>query len=507
MSRGLRRRGTAAGWLLAGLAWLPLAPLRAEPVMTLSLRQALQLALQRNAQLRIAAADTAQADAAVAQASAAGMPRIRVDAGVTRSDDALSVLGMKLQQRRATFSDFGAGQFLQALNAGASPLGLAPDNLNRPAATNDFHAGVQADLPIYTGGRLSGLREQAREQLAAARAGEREARQRVVQQVVGAFDAVRSAQAFGAVARQATQAAREELQTASRLWRAGVVVRSDVLSAQVGLEDARLRASQADAAVQQELDRLRVALGLPQSTPLRLHGEVDVPMPEGDLRQWIPQALAANPAIQALRHRLQAAGGGVQAARAQLYPQIGAMASVDSHDAHAGFGAHSYTVAAQLRWDVFDGGVVHAQVDQALARRMRAQAQLDAARQDLVAQIREARRQALEAARASDMRALAVSQAAEAERIVRRRYADGVGTLVDWQQALTQLDRARAELVLARHRLQLQRVALRMALGRLSPDDLQPASPDAPATPRPVAPRAVAPSPSPSPSQAAFSRP
>ncbi|MDE2119884.1 MAG: TolC family protein [Betaproteobacteria bacterium] len=478
-----RWRGRGA-WLGLAAAWLACVPAHADQVMSLSLRQALDLALQRNTELRIAAADTAQAQAAVAQAGAAGVPRVSLEAGASRSDDALTVLGMKLSQRRATFDDFGAGQFLQALNANSSPLGLAPDNLNRPAAANDFHAGVQAELPLYTGGRLAGLREQAREQLAAARAGDREARQKVVQQVVGGFDAVLSAQAFGAVTRQALRAAQDEYDTASRLWRAGVVVRSDVLSAQVALEEARLRASQAEDAVQQETDRLRVAMGLPQSVQLRLQGEVDVPMPQGDPQAWTRQALDANPGIQALRHQLQAAGGGVQVARSQLYPQIGAMARVDSHDPNPGFAAHSYTIGAQLRWTLFDGGVARAEVDQALAARTRLQARLDAAGQALELQIRQSWRDALQAQHEQDMRTLALSQAEEAERIVQRRYADGVGTLVEWQRALAQLDRARAELVLARHRVQLQRTALRLALGRLDPDDLKNStSPVAPASP------------------------
>ncbi len=498
MKSCLQGRGCAA-WLLAAGLWLACVPAQAgqaAPVMSLSLRQALELALQRNTQLRIAAADLAQADASVARSAGAGLPHLGVDAGVSRSDDPLNVLGMKLSQRSATFSDFGAGQFLQALNSGASPLGLAPDNLNQPAAANDFHAGLQAEMPLYTGGRIAGLREQAREQLAAARAGNLEARQKVVQQVVDAFDAVRSAQAFDGVARQALQASQLAFDTASRLWRAGVVVRSDVLSAEVALDEARLQLQQAGDAVQQETDQLRLVLDLPQSQQLRLSGDVDVSMPQGDVAQWTRQALDANPGIQVLRHQLRAAGGGVQVARSQLYPQIGAVARVDSHDAHPGFGAHSYTIGAQLRWNLFDGGVARADVDQALAERMRAQARLDAAEQSVEAQIRQAWRQAQDAQRAQDMRALAARQAAEAERIVRRRYSDGVGTLVDWQRALAQLDRARAESVLARHRVQLQRAALRLALGRLGPEDLLAAAPGAPAAASSTASSAAAPRPS-----------
>lgn len=475
MKRGRAGTSWMAG-LVAGLlaaAALPCAGAQSSAAWPLRVDQAVQLALQRNARLRLAAADLAQADAGVARAGAAAAPSIELQAGATRSNDPLNVLGMKLSQRNATFSDFGASQFLQALDAGGDPGALAPDNLDHPAAADDFHTAVQAQWPLYTAGRVEGLREQAREQLAAARAGEVEARQRVVQEVVDSFDAVLSAQAFAGVARQAMQAAQGDYDTASSLLRAGVVVRSDVLSARLRLEGAQLSLAQAADAVQQAQDRLRVVLGLPQSQSLQLEGGVDVPMPQGDPQLWTRDAIERNPAIQALRHQLEAAGGGVQVARSQLYPQVGAVASVDTHDADPGFGAHSYTIGAQLRWTLFDGGVARADVDQALADRMRAQARLDAAEEQLAAQIREGWRQALDAQRTRVERELAVQQAQEATRIVQRRYADGVGTLVDLQQSQAQLDRARADLILARHRVQVQRVALRLALGRLDPAVLQ----------------------------------
>ena len=108
----------------------------------------------------------------IAQAEGARLPKITVSAGVTRTNDALTAFGLKLSQRQATFNDFGAGDFLNALNSGGNPLPIAPDNLNYPGAVNNFNTRIEAQLPLYTGGRLQGYMQQARSMLMAAQAGD-----------------------------------------------------------------------------------------------------------------------------------------------------------------------------------------------------------------------------------------------------------------------------------------------------------------------------------------------
>ena len=73
---------------------------------------------------------------------------VELSSSATRSNDALSVFGYKLQSRDATFADFGFKQF-----NGSNYL-LAPEDLNHPKDRNLFQTKIEYTLPLYTGGRL-----------------------------------------------------------------------------------------------------------------------------------------------------------------------------------------------------------------------------------------------------------------------------------------------------------------------------------------------------------------
>ncbi len=472
MTQFLTRRGRArllAGACIYGLGGLVL--LHAE---TLDFRQAVGVALRQNPDLIAVQAQMRQAQAGIAQAEGAHLPKVTVSAGVTRTNDALNAFGLKLSQRRATFNDFGAGDFLNALNTGGNPLPIAPDNLNNPAAVDNFNTRIEAQLPLYTGGKLQGYLQQARSMLLAAQSGDQAAKQQIMYHALEAYDGVYTARAFKGVAGKALEAAQSQVKTVDSLFKQGVVIKSDLLSAQVRLEDVKLQQDQAANMEARAMDALHVVLGVPLAQPIVLGPAVEVAMPPGNPDAWVGQAMERNPQIQALQHQLAAAGARIDVARADRYPQVGAMARFDTNDPNLGFSAHSYTIGAQLNWTVFDGGVTRDAVDQAVAQRMELKAKLQSAQNQLGMQVQDAYRKAVDAANQVRTRELAVRQAEEAARIVTRRYADGVGTLVEVQGAQAQLDKARADLILARQQVTMERAALRLALGELTLDATQP---------------------------------
>ncbi len=465
-------RPAQAGLLMA----LLLGGSGAAAAATLDFQQAVDVALKQNPDLLSVQAQMAQARAGIAQAEGARLPKVTVSAGVTRTNDALNAFGLKLSQRQATFNDFGAGDFLNALQSGGNPLPIAPSNLNYPGAVNNFNTRIEAQLPLYTGGKLEGYLQQARSMLAAAQAGDQAARQQIIYHAFQAYDGVYTARAFQGVAAKALEAAQSQVKTVESLFKQGVVIKSDLLSAQVRLEDVKVEQLKAANMEAQAMDALHVVLGVPLSEPITLGPPVAVTMPEGQPDAWIGQAMARNPQIQALEHQIAAAQGKIEVARADRYPQVGAMARFDTNDPNLGFSAHSYTIGAQLTWTVFDGGVQRQAEDQAVAVRMELQAKLQSQKNQIGMQVQDAWRRAKEAEAQVAMRELAVKQAEEAARITAKRYADGVGTLLETQGAQAQLDKARADLILARQQVNLQRAALRLALGDLQVSAMRPVS-------------------------------
>lgn len=465
----MRLKKTNPVWLKA-LAFLSLSAMAGAAVAdTLDFAQAVQRALSQNPDILVAGAQIGQAQAAVRQSEGARLPKLTASINVTRTDDALNAFGLKLSQRSATFNDFGAGEFNPA---NPNVLNIAPHDLNHPGAVNNFNARLEAQLPLYTGGMIEGYNEQARAYLRAAQQGDTLARQKVVFDVLRAYEGVHTARAYAAVARQARNATESYVKTIDNLVKGGVVVKSDLLSAKVHLEDVKVQQAQADNAVQQALDQLHLLLGMPLSEPLDVAGNIEVRPLEGKLADYQADALKSNPGLAALRNQLDAAQAAVKVARSGKYPQAGLLARVDTNDSAIGFDAHSYTLGGQVSWQLFDGGVISGAIQRAQAARDEIAARLSQAESGITYQVADAWRRADEAQRRLMARGLAVSQAEEAQRIVEKRYANGVTTITELLGTQAQLDKARADQVAARYELKVQRANARLAIGRLQPDSL-----------------------------------
>lgn len=449
------------------LALLPMAG--AATADTLDFTQAVQRALSQNPDILIAGTQIGQAEAAVRQSEGTRLPKLAVSVNVTRTDDALNAFGLKLSQRNATFGDFGAGEFNPA---NPNVLNIAPRDLNHPDPVNNFNTRLEAQLPLYTGGMIEGYNEQARAYLRAAQQGDTLARQKVIFDVLRAYEGVHTARAYADVARQARHATESYVKTIDNLVKGGVVVKSDLLSAKVHLEDVKVQQTQADNAVQQALDQLHLLLGMPLSEPLDVAADVEVHPLEGKLADYQAEALKSNPGLAALRNQLDAAQAAIKVARAGKYPQAGLLARFDTNDNSVGFDAHSYTLGGQVSWQLFDGGVVSGAIQRAQAGRDEIAARLNQAENGIAYQVADAWRRAEEAQRRVMARELAVSQAEEAQRLVDKRYASGVTTITELLGAQTQLDKARADLVAARYDLKVQRASARLAIGRLQSDQL-----------------------------------
>lgn len=438
----------------------------------LTFQQCVERALSQNPDIEVSQAQIDQAQAAVRQAEANHLPRVNLSMTGTYTNDALNAFGLKLSQRQATFNDFGAGEFLNALNAGQNPLPIAPDNLNHPGGTGNVNTRIEVLVPVYNGGMVESYVRQARAYTRAAQAGDAHARQMLIKQVLMAYQGVHTARAYVKVAEQAQAAAEEYVRITERMQKQGMAVKSDYLSAKVHLEDVKVQLARARNAEAAALDQLHLLLGMPLTAPLDVGPEV-APLPlQGELPELQQKAKDGHPALQAMRHQLEGVTANVDVARAGLLPQFNVMLRQDWNDEALGFDASSYTVAGVLSWNAFDAGGTSAAVDRAQAARIETSARLRQAEEGILFQVREAVRKSREADDAVAARELAAEQADEAQRLVKKRYENGLATMVELLAAQTQLDKAHADLVAARYEQVVQRAELKRAVGLLSVEQL-----------------------------------
>ncbi len=436
---------------------------------TLEFKQCVDIALAQNPDMTVAQAQIGQAEAALRQAEGNRMPRVNLSLTATRSNDALNAFGLKLGQRNATFGDFGAGEFNPA---NPDVLSITPKDLNHPDAVNNFNPRIELLVPVYNGGMVGQYVKQAQGYIRAAQAGDVMARQKLVKHVLMAYQGVHAARAYIQVAKEGVAAAEEYVRITDRLHKQGMAVKSDLLSAQVNLQDVKIKLVEAQNAEAMALDQLHLLLGKPLAEPLEVGDPVMPDMLEGETTALREQALANHAGLQALRGLNDAASAAVEATRAGQRPQLNAMLRQDWNSDTLGFDAGSYTVAGVLSWAAFDGGANRAAVDRADQARVEQSAKLRQATDGVAYQVGESRRRAFEAQEKAQVRSLALEQAREAQRLVKKRYENGLGTLIELLAAQAQLDKARADLVAAQYDQAVQRAELKLAVGVLDADKL-----------------------------------
>jgi len=421
---------------------------------TVGFSESVNQTLAQNPQRDVTAAQIEQAEAALNQASLSRLPRFNLAITASHTDNPLNVFGMKLQQREVLEADF------------------IPNDLNNPDPYTDINTRIEMQLPIWNGGRISQFKQQAQAMLAAAQQGDVAVQQTLTYYVYEAYEGVHAARTFIGVAEQAYKAAQSYVNTTQNLVNQGVVVRSELLSAQANVAEISVLLEQAQNQEQMALDALRMLMGLAPNAPLDVGSRVAMNLPLADLDALIGVALQNNPQLEAKRRALLADQAAVGVAKADLYPQINVMARSDWNDEQLGFRAHSYSLVAMANWTFWDFGLTQRSVDQARAK-------LNAADAKLRSEELEVRMQVLQAWRQyqNELKKLAANQAAErfateAQALVTRRYETGIATMTEVLVSQAQLDKARAELVNSQYAINLQTARLRLATGQMQLDDL-----------------------------------
>ncbi|HQR82053.1 MAG: hypothetical protein B7Z05_04930 [Thiotrichales bacterium 32-46-8] len=428
----------------------------------LDLRQCIAQALAQNPSLMASASRIEQAQAAIDRSKSSYLPKISTSITASRSNDPLNVFGMKLMQQNASFNDFGAADFLQNQNPAQKP-----DNLNKPGDYSNINTRIQAEMPIYTGGQIDAYVRQAQGFLAAAQAGDVAARQQLMFMVFQAYEGVNTAGAFVEVAEQGVKAAQSFVKTAENLTNQGVMVKSELLTAKVHLANVEVQRAQAQNQQAVALEQLKVLMGMALDTPLTLAQGRAIADIAVDVTSAKQRALANNPQLRALRMQTESSGAAVDAAKSAYLPTVGVMARQDWNDTSVALNHSSYTIAGVMNWTITDFGATRASVDMARSSQAELAAQLRQQEQELSFKVSEAYKKMTEAKQRAQSLAINVEQADEAQRLVRQRHEGGVATITEVLVSETQLLKAKADLISARHEVSTQSALVRLLMGEL----------------------------------------
>lgn len=342
-----------------------------------------------------------------------------------------------------------------------------------PNIRDTYRAGVVVTQPLWTGGGISGSREAARHEEAAAAAEAARVDHDLRFEARTAYWSAVAADAALDAARAEVERADRLLEDARALRAAGMAVRADELGAEARLASARVRVIDAAAEVANRHAELRSLLDLPPGTEIELTDRgMQVPAGPSPLEALITEALRSRPEIAVLTARRDAIGSRTTAVAAPGRPQVSLGARWDVARPNERYlpledeWNTSWSVGLFAGWRVFDGNRNAAEVATLDSQRTAVEAELAELERRIALDVDTARR-TLEATLAADRAAAAAVSAATArEADSRDRYTAGMATVSEVLDAQTELAGAELTLVRAHSGAWIADAALRRAVGR-----------------------------------------
>jgi TolC family type I secretion outer membrane protein len=404
----------------AAIAADPLATLHPDAaayLRTLTLVQAIDVALSGNPSTRIAWANARAAAASYGSARGSWFPTIDLDATVTRLK---------------TVATQGRSAVQQTV----------------------YGPGVNLTYLLFDFGGRTGSVEAARQALLAADFAHNATLQDVVLQVEQAYFTFLATKAL----REARSATLEEAQTsldvAEERHKVGLATIADVLQSRTAFSQARLDAEEAEGQVLIARGALALALGLPAHVPLDADSAAArIPLgPAADsVEVLIARAVRERPDLEAARAQVRQSQALIDVARAQRLPALLLNGTAErSYSSRIPNGDYSYNVSLALQIPLFSG--FSREYDQ---RRAEAEAEAVAAgaeglEQRVIFQVFSAYYALQTATRRTRTADDLLASAQQSNDVALGRYRAGVGTILDLLAAQNALASARADRVQAR---------------------------------------------------------
>ena len=421
---------------------------------SLSLREAVQLALRENKAIAGVNAAARASAARIDEARSGWLPKLNYSESFTRSNNPIYVFGSLLTQHQFTVENFNIGP------------------LNRPDPLNNFQSVLSLDQAIYDAGQTRTAVKSADLSRQMTVEEQRRTQMQVISGVVKAYyGAVLAAESLK-TAEQALRSAEADLKRAESVHAAGMSTDVDVLSIRVHLAAVTEQRIQRAADLSVAQSALNDALGLPLETRHTLTTVLrPLDLPDVELAGLEREASSARPEARGTHLAADLAKAQLDSARSALLPQVSFHAAFEAdRQQFVEKGGANWLASVGLRWNLFNGNGDKAKIEE--SRHWVERAQTDEQRVDSAVRL-EVRR-AWADLRAAEQRIevakAAVAEAVESLRITQNRYEAGMANVTDLLRTETAVLESRTRHLAAVHDQRIAATMLELAAGRLSPD-------------------------------------
>ena len=414
-------------------------------VRTVTLQQAIALALTVNPQVAQATSSVDIAHAQQREAAGNWLPSVSLSTGVSR----------RFTNNQASY---------------------VPGQATRTTYPFGYSAGISARMTVWDFGKRVFQNKQMNASAVAADAALVNQKFQVTLQTKQAFFSALAAVDLEHSATAAIQTAQQQLDVSKAKLAAGSGVRSDTLQATVTLRQAQLQLLNAQAQRQTQEATLGRLIGV-NGPVVPVADSADLALADIDTTTIRAEAVENSPAVAQARAQLRLAGAVVNVNRTAYLPVLSASFSHSySGQGYSWVGnfalgdstfVPSTSLSFSLSWPLFDGFVREGNLTTAIADRDAAAAAASDAQRQVNAEVTQYLA-ALETARLSFQTATASRAAAEEGlRVQQDRYRLGAATILEVLTAQQSVQTADVDLVNARVNYQIAKAQIEALIGRI----------------------------------------
>lgn len=397
----------------------------------LSLKDAINLALENNNQVKSAHFSSQAAQQGIAVANSRYLPAILFEEAFVASNSPSSAFMMKLDESRFNPADFSN-----------------PDSVNHPSARHDFKTAVSIQQPLFVPS-LAPRKEMAVKDAQKSELEQEAVRQSVAFQVFYTYLAVQKADAQRSATERAVTDARENMRLATVRTANGVGLRSDELRSRTYLSTVEQQLITAQNNLTLARMKLALLIGMPDDTTYEITGFSELIAVPDLSDQVISEALLNRVEIRQSHTDLEKSGATLALAKAGYLPTVEAFASYQLNAKDAPFSSDNdaWTAGVSLKWNVFDGFRRNSERKRALSGQSAAREMLESTTKEVKYQLQESYLRRSEADKRLETVRSSLSDAEETVRLLSKRYENSLATMVELLDAQTALDQARATLI------------------------------------------------------------
>ncbi|MEN6559924.1 MAG: TolC family protein [Acidobacteriota bacterium] len=434
--------------VIAAFLAFPLAGLA--QTRSLTLDEAVAAGLDASPALHASRMRAESSAARAREVAAARLPAVRLGAGYTRLSE--------------------VPDFQVTLPISPNPIVVSQSYFN------NWNLRLSVQQPVFTGFRLEAGARSARMLERSAGFDLAKDRSELVFAIKSAYWGLARALQYEAVVAETVGQVREHLKDVRAFFDQGLLVRNEVLRAEIQLSNADLAAIDARNGVEVAQTSLLNLIGLPVDTKIELATSAEsqasrLPGDEAAARALLDMALAGRPEIKAAEFRIRASEAGLKAAKSGWYPQVSLAGNYYSMRPNSRYlpalneFKDTWDISLSVSLDVWNWDQTRNQAAQARAQLAQARDARELLEDQAVLDVTQSRLALVQARRKTEVAAAAVGQADENLRLARDRFRHGVAVNTDVLDAEVFLLQARTAKVQAAIDLVLAQARLEKALG------------------------------------------